>query len=229
MIWSNRQIGFEKRHMNSNQPTADKILDVAEALFAEHGIASTSLRKIVSSASVNIAAIHYHFGSKEELVRAVFRRRIEEVNSQRLQQLEVLRSEGDDRPIAIEKLLRAFIEPVFSLSRDEGRGGLSFIRLVARAHAETDQVVQDEVGKCLKTMIEEFSIEFARTLPYLSEHERRLRLAFSAGAMVQMILMPLKEKMIREFFPFPQNQDQSLEMLIGFCVAGMSREAVLDG
>ena len=48
--------------------TKQRILDVAEALFAEHGFAGTSLRQVTSRADVNIAAVNYHFGSKENLV-----------------------------------------------------------------------------------------------------------------------------------------------------------------
>jgi len=60
--------------------TKQKVLDAAEQLFADDGFAQTSIRTIVSQAGVNIAAVHYHFGSKEDLLRAVFARRLEPVN-----------------------------------------------------------------------------------------------------------------------------------------------------
>ena len=68
--------------------TKEKILDTAERLFAEQGIGATSLRQIIGVAGVNLAAVHYHFGSKEALLEAVFARRIERVNRERLEMLD---------------------------------------------------------------------------------------------------------------------------------------------
>ena len=46
--------------------TKQKILDAAEQLIAEQGYAATSLRQIIAEAGVNLASIHYHFGSKDD-------------------------------------------------------------------------------------------------------------------------------------------------------------------
>ena len=64
--------------------TVERILDAAEQLFAEKGFAETSLRLITSKAGVNLAAVNYHFGSKEELFEAVLTRRLDPMNQQRL-------------------------------------------------------------------------------------------------------------------------------------------------
>ena len=58
--------------------TKDRILSAAEALFAEFGFVGTSLRQVTSRADVNLAAVNYHFGSKDNLVAEVFRRRMDE-------------------------------------------------------------------------------------------------------------------------------------------------------
>ena len=63
--------------------TKDRILGAAEELFAQHGFAGTSLRQVTSRADVNIAAVNYHFGSKENLVNEVFRRRMDEMSRRR--------------------------------------------------------------------------------------------------------------------------------------------------
>jgi AcrR family transcriptional regulator len=59
---------------SSTTDTKTQIINVAERLFAELGFAGTTLRNVVSEAGVNLAAVHYHFGSKEELFRAVVAR-----------------------------------------------------------------------------------------------------------------------------------------------------------
>ena len=80
----------KRTHMATPQPfsTKDRILGAAEELFAQFGFAGTSLRQVTSRADVNIAAVNYHFGSKENLVNEVFRRRMDEMTASRLLQLE---------------------------------------------------------------------------------------------------------------------------------------------
>ena len=93
--------------------TKQRILDTAEHLFAREGYHSTSLRAITGQANVNLAAVNYHFGSKEALIEAVIERRIVPLNKIRKQNLEAVqeaaRHEGR-RPL-VKEALRAFIEP----------------------------------------------------------------------------------------------------------------------
>ncbi|MGG6373842.1 TetR family transcriptional regulator, partial [Stenotrophomonas muris] len=93
--------------------TKDRILGAAEELFAQHGFAGTSLRQVTSQADVNIAAVNYHFGSKENLVNEVFRRRMDEMTGARLSQLERARAE---HPGQLRPVLAAFVEPALALS-----------------------------------------------------------------------------------------------------------------
>ncbi|EQD66424.1 Transcriptional regulator, TetR-like, DNA-binding, bacterial/archaeal domain protein, partial [mine drainage metagenome] len=63
--------------------TKQRILGAAEALFAQHGFAGASLRQVTTAANVNLAAVNYHFGSKDNLIEAVFRRRLDALNARR--------------------------------------------------------------------------------------------------------------------------------------------------
>ena len=74
--------------------TKDRILDAAEALFMEHGFEATSLRAITAAAGVNLAAVNYHFGSKEELFQAVLTRRLDPMNQERVDLLTALEREA---------------------------------------------------------------------------------------------------------------------------------------
>lgn len=206
----------------SDHSTPNKILDAAEQLFAEHGIAAVSLRKIIAAAGVNIAAIHYHFGCKDELIRAVFRRRIVAVNSKRLEALATLRSGFGAEPIPIVDLVRAFLEPAVTLGRSGGEGGKAFFRLVARAHAETEPACQEVMFEELRSIIQEFLKELTRSLPDLEANERAMRLMFSAGAMVQAVMLPFKPLFVEQFLGGEVND--MLEMLVSFCVGGLCAE-----
>lgn len=198
--------------------TQDKILDSSEELFAEHGIAEVSLRKIIAKAGVNIASVHYHFGSKDELIRAVFKRRLNAVNTARLQQLAKLKEDYGSKSIPLDDLLRAFLGPPLKLGREQGR---NFFRLIARAHAETNSVVQEVMFAELQEVIEVFLKEFGRSSPGLDPEERAMRLAFVAGSMVQAILLPLKPLFVENFFKGATSEDQVLEMLVTFCRGGL--------
>jgi AcrR family transcriptional regulator len=87
--------------------TSARILDTAEELFASHGIAATSLRQLTRAANVNLAAVHYHFGSKEALLDAVIERRATAVNHERVAELQRRRDTAGGR-LEVEDILAAF-------------------------------------------------------------------------------------------------------------------------
>src|SRR5215212_1216272 len=95
----------------TSQDTKSRILDVAEQLFMEHGFEATSLRQLTSSAGVNLAAVNYHFGTKEELFHAVLTRRLDPMNQQRIELLAKLERESNGRPIAVERILAGMLVP----------------------------------------------------------------------------------------------------------------------
>src|SRR5574337_550190 len=123
--------------VNAANSTRDRILGAAEKLFAERGFDGASLRQLTSAAGVNLAAVNYHFGSKEKLVEEVFRRRLDALNTARLAALAEL---GSTHPATLEEVLAAYIRPALELSHD-GNGAL-FIRVLARAFAEHDDTLR---------------------------------------------------------------------------------------
>ena len=72
----------------ANGATRERILNAAELLFVEQGFEATSLRQITTKAAANLAAVNYHFGSKQALIREVFERRLRVLNAERLAQLD---------------------------------------------------------------------------------------------------------------------------------------------
>src|SRR5436853_6394389 len=91
--------------------TKQKILDTAEHLFGSQGYDATSLRQIITEAGVNLAAVHYHFGSKEELLDAVVMRKAGPVNDARLAALvRVEQAAGNGVP-QVEDVLDSFFAP----------------------------------------------------------------------------------------------------------------------
>ena len=98
------------------------------------GFASTSLRQVTSRADVNIAAVNYHFGSKDNLINEVFRRRMDDMSAQRIA---ALQQAIDTAPGKLEPILAAFVGPALAMAQDRHGGG-AFIRVIARAYAESN-------------------------------------------------------------------------------------------
>src|SRR5262245_16059580 len=115
--------------------TKARILDAAEALFMEHGFEATSLRLITAAAGVNLAAVNYHFGSKEELFQSVLTRRLDPMNQARVALLDRYEREAAPGALACERILAALFVPALALARDKPRGGSNFLRLLGRAYA----------------------------------------------------------------------------------------------
>src|SRR5262245_38883527 len=87
--------------------TRERIVAAAERLFAEHGVAGTSVRAITEQAQVNVAAVNYHFGTKENLVRAVIARRLSGLEAARAEALDVVeaRAASENRAPTVTELV----------------------------------------------------------------------------------------------------------------------------
>lgn len=119
---------------HSNGATRERLLDAAERLFAEHGIDGVSLARITAEAGArNASATQYHFGSKTELLQAIFARRMEVVNRRRLELL--ARVDPADRGAALRRIAEALVVP-FAEQLDIGPGGKAYVRFVAQVYAD---------------------------------------------------------------------------------------------
>jgi len=173
--------------------TKTKILDAAERLFREQGIGAVSVRAIIGKAGVNIAAIHYHFGSKEVVVKNVVIRLLEPVNSRRLELLDQLEEEYGIEPIPLEKVLEAFLEPLVKMAAEDPARYLSFKELIGRIHAEPNEI--RTFMHLFQDVFNRFFMAIKKVLPELNEQQLLLGFSFTMGALGSMIY---KDQLIRE-------------------------------
>jgi AcrR family transcriptional regulator len=159
--------------------TKERILDTAERLIADQGFAATSLRQIISEAQVNLAAVHYHFGSKQDLLNALIERKGMLVNAAREALLGQFENEAGTEPVAVEKILAAFFEPLI----EAGLQNPQFVRLMGRMVAEG--LITEVVEKHFQPTVLRFIGALRRALPALSEEELSSRVGFMFGAMSQ--------------------------------------------
>jgi AcrR family transcriptional regulator len=172
----NRTI-YTKDSISRMNETKEKILDTAERLIGEQGYAATSLRQVIATAGVNLAAVHYHFGSKEELLDAVVSRKVTPVNEARIAMLERVEAESADGPPEVEKVLEAFFLPTAEVASRSPE----FVRLMGRMHAEG--MLPQVAAKHFRTTGMRFVDALQRAMPDLPQRELLWRVHFMIGAM----------------------------------------------
>ena len=209
--------------------TKTRILDAAEHLFMEHGFEATSLRQLTSAAGVNLAAVNYHFGSKEELFQAVLTRRLDPMNQERIDLLAKIEKEAGARPVSCEKILFAMLIPALRLSRDERRGGKNFLRLLGRAYADPAPFIRHFLSAQYAEMIGRYKEAFLRALPSLSRQELTWRLHFVMGALSYTLAGTDALKLFAQFAPGDKDDDELLlQRLAPFLVAGLKAPPLGD-
>ena len=203
--------------------TKDRILEMAETLFADNGFAATSLRDITHEAGVNIAAVNYHFGSKDALLGAVLERRIAPVNRQRLEMLDRAESEAGSDGADLEDLVRALLVPAFHHCLVVKGGAPQFLRLAGRLHSEPHEQARTIFLAQFGEVIRRFVPAFRKALPHLDRDEASWRLLFVIGAMAHtMMSSHMFEVPDRRQ---PNDPEQLLEVLVQFAVAGIKAPA----
>ena len=208
--------------------TKTRILDAAELLFMEHGFEATSLRSLTSAAGVNLAAVNYHFGSKEELFQAVLTRRLDPMNQERIELLGRIEREAAGRALSCEKILFAMLIPALKLARDEKRGGNNFLRLVGRAYADPAPFIRHFLSAQYAGMIGRYKEAFLKALPHLSRQELTWRLHFVMGALSYTLAGTDALKLFAEATSTTDNDELLLQRLAPFLVAGLKAPALAE-
>jgi len=199
--------------------TKERILDTAERLFSEQGYAATSLRSIIAAAGVNLAAVHYHFHSKEALLEAVLLRRSVPANRERLALLGQFEKEAGGNPPPLEKVIEAFVAPTLQMSRDPQSGGMGFMHLLGRLHAEGDllpRILTSQFGD----VFQRFDAALRAALPGLPPEELSWRLNLAIGALAQTLRGGSKDLETIPDLSLSFNSETALERLVAFLSAG---------
>lgn len=204
--------------------TRDRILAAAEELFARTGVARTSLRAITALARVNLAAVNYHFGSKDGLVEAVYRRRLEPLNGARLRNLDRVEAEFGGRP-PLEAVLEAFMSPVAELARDPAQGGPTVMRLLGQTHAEAEAQFRGWFASDYRRVLERYQAALCKALPDIAAEDIRWRLHFLVGALTY----PVAERQLVELLSGealdPRDVSRVVQRLLPFVAAGFRAPA----
>lgn len=180
------------RESPQSTATIDRILAAAEELFADFGIAGTSVRNITDKAKVNVAAVNYHFDSKENLVRKVLERRaadLEQLRTIALDAAEAKAAAERREPTPIE-LVEAMVFPIVDKALAETDGWQHFIRFLSRLTWEPGYEEMTPPESQVR-IFERFEAALMRAVPHLADDlmTRKWRLAFMRSATQQSLMM----------------------------------------
>ena len=206
----------------SQPDTKQRILDAAEHLFARNGYHATSLRGITTTADANLAAVNYHFGSKEALLEAVIVRRLDPLNEIRSGQLEALlqKAELAGKLPSCREVLRAFVEPTLRL-RQQGSETEDFIALIGRTLAEPRGIAMSIFLRHMQPLLQRIFQALALSLPALTEQDLFWRMHFTMGCLSHIMRCHERYSMVPENVNIDLPVDELIEQFLDFTTAGM--------
>lgn len=178
--------------------TKTRILDAAESLFVSGGFDSMSMRQITSSAAVNLAAVNYHFGTKDALIHAVLSRRLDPLDAQRRAMLGAFEANYGQQ-LNCDHVLVALFLPAVRIFRSDAPGADRFLHFLGRAYTDPSPVVRDFIQTHYIETLGRFFFAFQRTLPELSREDLGFRLNFAMGALSGILAGGNTQRLIREF------------------------------
>jgi len=202
--------------MKQLKDTRSRILDVAEELFSEQGFDRVSIRDITKQARVNLAAINYHFGSKEDLIAAIFERRVVPVNQARLAALDVVEESAKKHP-KLEDILEAFIRPAVQCSFGTAKGEKAFSKLFGRCLSEPNPEIETLLKRQFEALVERLDAALMKALPQLSRSEIFWCMKFTFGALHHWLLT--KDRFLPTWLEKVDVEEQ-IQKLISFAAAG---------
>jgi AcrR family transcriptional regulator len=203
---------------SEGRDTKERILDAAERLFAAQGFAGTSMRTITADAGANVAAVHYHFGSKEALIEEVFHRRLGPLNDERLHRLDALEAQAAGGP-SLEQLVDAFIGPALRVYGKPECGGPVFTQLLGHALGQPHGPVRELFTQQFEEVFRRFTSALQHALPDLPRAEIVWRFLFMVGAMAHT--MSLSGDVARMSGDDPLDVDGTIRRLVPFLCAGL--------
>lgn len=162
--------------------TRERILDAAERLFMAHGYEGTSMRQITGEAAVNLAAVNYHFGSKESLMQEVFRRRLDWLNDERMRVLNEMEHAAGDKPLKPSQIVDGFFGTLLRMATDDQRGGMTFLRLLGRTLTDPSEFIRTFLAHEYANVMDSYKEALFRALPDVPKTEIVWRFHFMLGA-----------------------------------------------
>ncbi|WP_459618519.1 TetR family transcriptional regulator [Bordetella sp. 2513F-2] len=202
----------------ANKNLREKILDAAEATFADLGYAGTTLREVASKVKVTQALISYYFGSKYGMFEAVFLRRGRKISDERMARLEAL-MQSPTRP-RVRDIVQAFFAPTLAL-RATARGR-AFIRLQARLHTEPAEISYKLRNEAYDKSTRAYVDAICTVRPDLPRKDVYWRVTLMVGAYLYAFSDTHRLEELAPGICHPENASEVMEQITAFVEGGMT-------
>lgn len=205
--------------------TRETILDTAESLFAQQGHEATSMRQITGAAGVNLASVNYHFGSKESLVQAVLKRRLEVLNRERMRLLDELEAQSGGKPLKPSQIVDAFFGTLLRLAADPAQAGSTFLPLLERTMTDPTDFIRALFAEEYADVLARYRNALFAALPDVPRAEIIWRFQFMLGATSYAImgtdLLRSVTGLAGEEAVQPNDRELLLPRLMSFLLGGL--------
>jgi AcrR family transcriptional regulator len=198
-----------------------KLLDVAEELFAEKGFEAVSVRDITQAAKANVAAINYHFGSRDGLIAMVVVRHLVPVCEERLARLDAVEKRWAGKTPPLGEIIEAMLRPLLGQLRKSDLSERLFYKLIGRIFAQAGEGVPSSVEGLLVKTNDRFKKSFGKVLPTLSGEDLAWRIHFVSGGMIHMLSNYDSVQKLPAGSSAASAMEVALGRLIRFSAAGM--------
>lgn len=202
--------------------TAEKLLNSAERLFAMTSYSEVSIRQITDDAGVKLALVHYHFGSKEELFRAVIRRRIGKLSSDRIHLLNYYKNISGEKPIPLEKIVESFLAPYLYNTLYGGEGWHYYAINVARLLSSGSTLGLSILCNQFDPYAELFIAELKRTSPTSTVEQVHWGFDFLVGLMCNTFAEVDRIKFLSKNICSIENTEIACQYLYHYSIAGLN-------
>jgi AcrR family transcriptional regulator len=203
--------------------TITAILDAAERLFATDGYDATSVRQITRDADVNVAAVHYHFGDKPAVLRAVTSRVVEPLNARRFRLLELAQAAAAPDPAPLDAVMDAFVRPDIETLLDLHQRGPTVAHFLGRVYSDPTPWVRQMTSEQFADVERRFFPAFAATLPHLPHDEIAWRMIRFSAVLVHTFATWPADGMDRS------TAELTIRRLVNFAVPALRAPAVPTG
>lgn len=210
----------QKTQLPKANKTRNDIIQATEKLFAAKGFQAMTLRDVTRDARVNLAAVNYHFGSKQNLMLAVIRNRFEPINEERIRRLEALSDDFHPNPIPLEAIFDALFQPLFEAAAKDDASDVILIQMIGRAITEPADFLCAMHKEFFAELTRRFMIEIKRSCSTLSDEQLEYRFFFAISTMIGTIVEKNRLERISGGKLDSPNLDRTVRELTAFVVSG---------
>jgi AcrR family transcriptional regulator len=203
-----------------SQATRERILDAAEQLFAQRGFYGVSVREITGAAHIDVALASYHFGNKQGVLEAVFMRRAEDLDAERIARLDAVLAAGKGRrPPKLEDVIDAFTHPLLDRSSRGSPGWKSYFALIAEVN-NSPEFGGVLMSRFFDPVVEKFIDAIRRALPGCDDRDLYWAYHFLSGALTLTFAETGRIDKLSGGACRSSDLDSVHERLVPYCAAG---------